>query len=99
MSRGRVSYRMWAHSLGGQTRHRGCYPVGIPFDQSMNAEPSDRLATPSEKDVRRWRPPSNPRGKLVRRVRPQRTTAWLIALPPELYRGVVPLRYMGGVEV
>jgi hypothetical protein len=64
----------------------------------MNAEACDRSATPIEKDVLGWRPPCDPYGKLARRVWPQRTPALLIALAPESYKGVIPLRRVGKVE-
>src|SRR5689334_14372657 len=99
MRRGRMAYRMWAHALSSQARHRGRYLVGIPCDQGMNAEPRDWLATPIEKNVLRWCPPCDPRGKLAHRVRPQWATAALIALAPELYKRVVPLRHVGEMEV
>src|SRR5712692_2495319 len=95
----RVPDRMGAHSLGGQSWHLDRHPTGIALDQRMNAESGNRSATAIEKDVLRGSPRPDPRGQLAHRVWPQGATAQLVALTADLYRGGVPLRRVGQLEV
>src|SRR5215207_9905371 len=81
---GRVSKRMRADSLCGQSWQFCRYSLHIAFHHCVNAKARDRATTPIEKDVLMLSSVVEQRDERICRMRPQRTATQFVTFSADL---------------